>query len=252
MLHVKKRNKVVAVNVVYKEKSGLLRKVYRWFAGKCINPLYLDYIVVSSYSHAELINKEFNFPMDRIIAIPFGIKDDYGRFNNVECPKGMKKNEFILSIGRSNRDYDFLIDAWKEIDCPLVIISDTYKKNQNVKNVIIKNDIAGDEQYPWIVNSKAIIIPIDDPLLSSGDTVLLQAMSLKKIIVVTAPSALSDMYIINKENGLTVSKDSKLLKEIVKDIMAGDYDYISENARACFLEKYTRYRMAESIVKGIM
>ena len=251
MFRVKKTNRIVVLNYTYKEKKGILSRPYKWFMRKCTNTKYLDYIHVNSCEYADYVSREFNYPRERIVAVPFGVMDEYRRWAKVDRPEGFEDKEYFLSIGRSNRDYDFLIDSWKGIDYPLVIISDTYVNRTNNPNIIIKNDITGEEQYPWIANCKAVIIPIENAHISSGDTVLLSSMSLKKIVLVSDPSTLSEMYIKSGENGLAFTKDKDSFKKLVLEAIQGKYDYICENARICFLEKYTREQMAKSIAEGI-
>ena len=160
--------------------------------------------------------------------------------------KYYEKNGYMVAIGRSNRDFNFLINAWDGLTYPLVIISDTFKGKTDNPKVSIRRDISGVTQYQWLINCKAIIIPIDDGSICSGDTVLLTGMSFKKIVLVTMPSTLAEMYIWGG-NGLTVKKDVESLKRIVKDIIDGKYDHLQETARKCFLEKYSRFNLGTSV-----
>lgn len=244
LFHVRKQNTVVAWNYTYKKKKGKFEKIYQWFMAKCMDPEYLDYIHVPSIENAELVSREFSFPRDRIIVTPFGVKDEYEKYHSCRCPEGVKADGYFLAIGRSNRDYDFLIRAWHEMDFPLIIISDIYKRKTAHNNITIRNDISGEAQYPWIANCRGVIIPIADSTICSGDTVLLHAMSLKKIVVVTAPSTLAEMYVKDKKNGLAVTKDIREFRIMIQEILKGKYDHITENARESFLRNFSRENMA--------
>lgn len=250
LFHVKKKNKVVAFNFTYKEKKKFTR-LYRWFMGKCLSKPYVDYIHVLSNQYAEIISREFHFPKERIIVTAFGIDDSYEKYCGLDAPVGYTKSGYMLALGRSNRDFDFLIRAWKDIQYPLVIISDAYKVDTNNPNICIKRTISGELQYPWLVNCKALIIPVDDGRICSGDTVLLSGLSLKKIVLVTEPSTLAEMYVNNGENGLIVKKDADCLRNIVNDIVGGKYDYIEDNARRSFLENYSRYSLGAAVAGAI-
>ncbi len=250
LFKVKKVNKVVAFNFTYKEKKKFT-KIYRWFMNKCLSGQYVDYIHVPSSEYADIISSQFRFPRKKIIVATFGIDDIYEHYHMIDAPEGFEKNGYMLAVGRSNRDFDFLISSWKDIQYPLVIVSDTYGGNTDQANICIKRTISGKMQYPWIVNCKALIVPIDDGRICSGDTVLLKGLSLKKIVLVTEPSTLAEMYIKNGENGLTVKKDADCLRNTIDDIVDGKYDHIEENARRSFLDSYSRYSLGASVADAI-
>ena len=250
LFHAKKKNKVIAFNFTYKEKKKFTR-IYRWFMDKCLSGSYVDYIHVPSGEYAEIVSQTFHFPKEKIIVATFGIDDLYEKYHALDTPNGYTKNSYMLALGRSNRDFDFLIRAWQDIQYPLVIVSDTYSGSTDQANICIKRTISGEMQYPWIVNSKTLIIPIDDGRICSGDTVLLSGLSLKKIVLVTEPSTLAEMYIKNGENGLTVKKDADCLRNIVDDIVGGKYDYIEDNARRSFLDNYSRYSLGVAVAEAI-
>ena len=253
VLHTKKRNTVIALNFTYKDKSGKLGKVYKWFMKKCLNPKYLDYIHVPSQSYAKITSELFGFPIENIIVSPFGINDPWEQFNKLNYPEDAPKQGYVLSIGRSNRDYGFLIDSWKEINYPLVIISDTYTgDNKGNSNIQIIRNVAGEQSYPWIANCNAMIIPIDDGTICSGDTVLLTSLAMKKKVLITSPSTLAEMYIEHEKNGLCSDKDEKTFSAIVADMIFTDkYDYLQDNARESYLKNYSRQSMGEKIYSYI-
>ncbi len=246
---VKKKNKVVALNFTYKEKKGRFSKIYKAFMRTCLSTDYLDCLHVPSYEYADLISKEFDYPKNRIIVAPFGVNDMLCECEDLPVPDGMLKDGYALAIGRSNRDYSFLIKAWENINYPLVIISDTYSGEMSLnENIIILKNVVGVDSYPWIANCSPMIIPIDDEMVCSGDTVLLTAMSLKRKIIVTAPSALAGMYIKDKDNGLLVKKDKEEFEHLISDVVNTDkYKNLGDLARKSFVENYSRESMGKRI-----
>ena len=245
---VKKTFVTVALNYTYKEKKGKFSKPYRWFMEKCLSPKYLDYIHVPSESYANQICREFDFPRDRVVVTTFGILDRYEELSKLSSPEGYKTDGYALAIGRSNRDYDFLIDAWQGIQYPLVIISDTYAKETSDPNITILRNVAGDESYPWIANCGLMIIPIDDGSICSGDTVLLTAMSLERKIIVTKPSTLAEMYVEDGSNAVLVEKDAAMLKRAVNQILHTEQgNQLGKKARESFLTSFTIESMGRKI-----
>lgn len=252
LFHVKKCTKVVALNYTYKEKNGSFSGLYRWFMGKCMDRSYLDYIHVPSEEYADSVATQFNFPRDRIIVTNFGINDCYTEFSVLPCPEFYEKDGYALAIGRSNRDFDFLIHAWEGVDYPLVIISDKYKGTTELKQVRIFDNIAGEESYPWIANCGLMVIPIDEPSICSGDTVLLTGMAVKRKIVVTKPSTLAEMYIVDGENALLAEKNLEQFKMIVEKALYDPHcENMGEHARESFLREFSRRSMGKRIAKII-
>ena len=242
IFHVKKRNYVMAINFTYKEKSGFKGKIYHKFMKTCLENKYLDQIHVLSFSYKSRLLDTFNIPENKIIVSPFGIPDSYNIF------KDSKVNEqnYALSIGRSNRDYEYLIKEWKKVNkYNLLIITDSKIEIQSLpKNVKV---ITSYDQFPYINNASFIIIPLKDTNLCSGDTVLLNSMSLKKLVIVSDPSTLKEMYIKNGFNGVAVSKNEDCLANYVNSLNEDEIYRIGENARKDFLENYSRYSMGKHL-----
>lgn len=236
LFHVKKNFKVYAINYTYKKKEGLIGKIYYHFIKYIITSQYLDIVMVPSKDYAEICSKQFGIDKEKIAILCFGVCDVFSNYNN------MVVEEIALSIGRSNRDYDWLIKEWKEIDYPLIIISDTYKAPKELpKNIRIIDNISGDEQYPYIMKSRIIILPIDDPTICSGDTVLLTSMSFKKCVIVTTPSTLAEMYVKDGKNGFVVKKVNGELKKCIDKAIRTNG--IGEKARDSYLNNYSIWKM---------
>ena len=250
MFHVKKINEVYVLNFVYKPKKGIIGKLYHAFMKYIVTSKYIDILFVSSNKYINEGAKLFNIDKNKFKAIHFGVPDEYDKYKNE-----IIKDKFILSIGRSNRDYNWLIREWKDIDFPLYIISDTYKpKFELPKNIKIIDNISGNNQYAYIMNCKVLILPVDIENICSGDTVLLTAMSFKKNIIVTENSTLAEMYVINNKNGHVVSKKTGYLKTKIIDIIKGKIN-TAEAARDSFLKNYSRVNMGRQAglnIKAIM
>lgn len=251
IFHVKKTNFVIAWNFTYKEKKGKFSKIYRAFFKKCIDGGFLDLIHVPSIQYANDFCEKFKFPKEKVIVAPFGIVDNYMKYKDIECPSEISGKDYFIAIGRSNRDYEFLVKSWDNDECILVIASDNYSSKIKNENIILKKDITAENQYQWISNAKGVIIPLDNPTICSGDTVLLTAMSLKKPVIVTAPSTLAEMYIRNEKNGILISKEKEELSNAVKNILKSNYNELGENARKSFLENYTRDKMGEVLADKV-
>lgn len=244
---VKKNFNLYVVNFTYKEKNGFVGKIYYKFMKNTINSKYIDLLYVPSKDYIDMCSRILDVSKEKFVVLPFGIPDQYNKYKNDYI-----KGNYYLSIGRSNRDYDWLIKEWKNIKETLYIVSDNYKPNFSVPNNIkIIDNVFGNMQYPYIMGCKALIIPIDIENICSGDTVLLTAISFKKIVIVTEKSTLAEMYVNNGEDGFVVSKNKGELTKLI-NLINHDNLKVGNKAREKYLNNYSRKIMGINIGKSIM
>lgn len=244
LFHVKKTFRVFAVNYTYKEKKGIIGKIYYLFMRKVSASSYLEKMFVLSANYVEYCSKKLSVNKSKFSVLPFGVRDLYTKYKDI--PQG----DFALAIGRSNRDYDWLISEWEDIEMPLIIISDTYKRDSIPSNVSIISDVSGDEQYPYIMACRLMIIPISDGTICSGDTVLLTSFSFKKNVIVTIPSTLAEMYIKNNQNGLVTSKEHGFLNECIQKLTTENLNF-GEKARESYVRFFSQFRMGMNVGERI-
>ena len=249
VFRVKKVNTVVALNFTYKKKNGVKGKIYKKFMDFMVKSKYLDYIHVPSDKYAKCFSEEFGFDYNKIVVVPFGIKDIYDKWKYSTIPNeyAIESGEYALAIGRSNRDYEWLIEAWDGICVPLVIICDEIHGTDLtlLANVIILKNVSGDKQFPFFANCKMMILPLKDGNIASGDTVALTAMSFEKNVIVTKPSTIAETYIKHGINGFSINKKKIELKNVVNSIISG-HD-IGKAARKSYIDSYSLFAMGINI-----
>lgn len=253
IFNVKKTNTIIIGNYTYKAKKGVIgRLYYKYMKYSCSNK-YIDYIHVPSFNYADRNSRELNIPIEKFIIQQFGIVDMSNSIDNIKAPM----ENYSLSIGRSNRDFDFLVKVWSQPCLKnniLVIASDTWKPNRDLpSNIIYRNDIKYKESFVWIKYSQICITPIDDINLCSGDTVLLTGMMFARPVVITRPSTLAEMYVEDGVNGVCIEKDAKKAELIISDLLNDDEkrETLGNNARKCFLDKFSRRSMGIQLCKKI-
>ena len=241
IFNVKKQSIVLVTNFTYKHKKGIVGEIYHRYMKYIVSSKYVDSLLVLSKEYIKTCSEELGISTGKFQVIPFGVPDNYGKYESVT------QGDYALAIGRSNRDYDWLIEEWKNIDLPLRIICDEFTyKGKLPDNVSIFDNVSGEKQYPQIMGSKIIIIPIKDESICSGDTVLLTALSFKKTVIVTAPSTLSEMYIIDGVNGFCVSKEHGSLAKCLEKACGVEREF-GEKARESYLSSFSRYSMGKNI-----
>lgn len=237
VFHVKKVNTLLIKNFTYKPKKGLVGKVYFRFMNYIVKSKYIDVFVCTSQTFCDYCAEVFQEPKERFVFLPFGVNDFTKRVDmNVPAT-----NDYILSLGRSNRDWDFLIESFAEIQYPLRIVCDELHRDNLPDNIRIYNNVWGDESFEFIKNCRFMIIPIMDGKIGSGETVLLQTMSFSKPIIITKPSCLADDYVTDGETGLVVSKKKDDMIAAVEKLWNDQelYERLASNCRALYENKHS-------------
>ncbi|MBE5958155.1 MAG: glycosyltransferase family 4 protein [Lachnospiraceae bacterium] len=237
LFHVRKENRLIIKNFIYNPKKGFIGHVYFKFMNYIVKSEYVDVYICASKTMVDYCCETFNEPKEKFVFIPFGVRDYFEEMGFMQAPT----NDYILSLGRSNRDWDFLIKSFKSLPYNLKIVCDTLKENDVPKNVEILNDVWGDRQFEYIYNCKCMVIPIDNGKIASGDTVLLTAMSFSKPSIITKPSCLADDYVEEGYNGIVINKNSDELEMAIKKVFENKelYDELATNSRKFYLEKHS-------------
>ena len=239
IFNVKKENYLVIKNFIYKPKKGFIGKIYHWFMNYIVKSGYVDIYICASKTNGKYCSEIFDEDESKFVFIPFGVNDFSKEIDHSMSPK----NDFVLSLGRSNRDWDYLIESFRSIPYDLKIVCDELHRESVPENVEILNNVWGHESYEYIYNCKCMIIPIDDGRIASGDTVLLQAMSFAKPIIITKPSCLADDYVTDGYNGIVVNKSEKEMMKAVEKLFQDDnfYNTLASNSRKHYLDNHSLY-----------
>ena len=238
VFRVEKRNFLVVKNLTYREKTGIIGEIYRRFMGFIIESGYVDVFTCCSEGHLEYCREMFKIPKEKIKFVPFGVADIREMVR-----KSCGEENFVLSLGRSNRDWVFLIEALGGTEIPLKIVCDTLKMWEIPPNIQIYNNVWGREALEFLRACRLVVIPILDEKVAAGETVLLQAMSLGKPVVAVRESGKWEEYILRGRNGFVTPKDGEILRKTV-EMLWNDrdlYEKICRNCRKSYEEGFSLY-----------
>lgn len=252
MLGLKPQARIVSVNYTYRDKNGIVGKFYKWYMRKLTNSDHLLCLHLPSNMAAEALCHSLGTSPSKMIVTNFGVDDIY------HC---VKKREFtfinnggyVLSLGRSNRDFDFLVEVWRKPELQnetLVILSDTWHPVLPLPvNIIHRTDVVGEEAQLYLAHCKANVVAIDVPTICSGDTVLLHGMQYERPTVVTTPCTLAEMYIDHEVNGLCLAKNVTTFAFELATLLRDEsrMKSLGQAARQKFLNHYSRYAMGVAI-----
>ncbi|WP_029322999.1 glycosyltransferase [Butyrivibrio sp. AE3004] len=203
LFRTKKTVELTVMTFIYKKKEGCLGNLYFRFIKKILQSGYIDYIVVFSKNEVNYYSELFDVNAALFTYMPLGIPEK----KKLEATTIQLPEKFFLSVGRSNRDYDFLFRCANELSqYNIVVITDTLDHITDIpNNVYIFNTIRGEEYLKILDRCEAVLIPLKEQNISSGQLVMLQAMQYKKPIIITESNSICE-YVKNEINALIVPK----------------------------------------------
>lgn len=239
---VKRAPDITVMTFIYKEKKSFVGKIYAKFMNCVVRSGYIKKFIVFSNSEREYYANVFQVPLEKFVVEVLGLEDECAIIG-----AGNSEEKYFLAAGRSNRDYEFLRDAWSDKN-NLKIVCDTCKDTDTTHIKYLKN-CYHKEFMQELSNCYAVIIPLQDEKISSGQLVILQAMMLKKPVIVTRNDTVKD-YIVDGVDGIIIEKDRKALEAAINKLQEPEvYNTIAENARKSFEEKFSLYAMGLRIGK---
>ena len=221
------RKNIVILNFIYIDKKGFLKNIFYKFVSFCVHSNNLKKIFVNSSAEPEKYSRIFNISISKFYyqKIDFNIND----YPKLEIQKG----KYFLSAGRSNRDYDFLVDVFKGINEELYIVCDTYSpKTELPSNIHILRNCFNNDYYELLSKCFASIISLGDSDSSSGQLAIFDSTEYCKPTIITKNKGAED-YLTS--NCVVIEKKSESLKNAINSLKRDDY-YLSKTIKTNYNE----------------
>ena len=198
---------------IYKPKNGCVGKLYHWLVNSAITSKNVTNIFVYSESEAKHYSSIFPKAKEKFHFIKFGLPVDHTDY----CDTNLKNENYFFSTGFSNRDYEFLINVFDSTSLKLKIAC-PYLKASTSPNIEILDNCFGEEMKRQMSNSIAVLIPLKNLNISSGQLVFITAMQLGKPLVVT-DSAPTRTYLDHNVDAIIVPNEIMKWRDAVEKLI---------------------------------
>ncbi len=243
LFRIQNTPEIVVLTFIYKPKKYIVGKLYDKFMRYIVTSGYIKYFVVFSESEKKRYADYFDVPEAQFVFETLGYED-----KTQEVPIH-NAEDFYLAAGRSNRDYKFLVDAWSRRKDQLEIICDTLSLKSIPDNIEILTDCHGNGFFKELAKCRAVIVPLKDTHISSGQLVIIQAMMYGKPVIITENDAVMD-YVDSGRTGLVIEKTEKSLFDAISALEDEVYyQEISVAERKQYESQFSIYAMGTAIGK---
>jgi glycosyltransferase involved in cell wall biosynthesis len=178
-------------NPLWRLKIFLYRRIARRAMG----------ILTNSSAEIEIIARRFGIPTRRLRYVPM--------HSNISEPWFCGRNDgFVLSAGRTRRDYSSLLDAAPRIEAPVVILCGKHDLRDAIvpRGVTVLHEIPRKQYLDYLERCALVVLPLKAADRSTGQVVLLEAMALGKAVVATRSTGIQD-YARDGENAVLLQSN---------------------------------------------
>ncbi len=210
----------------------------------------IDKIICYGWREKEKLQEYLNIPPRKLYFIPFGVDVEYFK------PNSTKVENFALSIGAdTQRDYKTLFEAVTDLEMNLTLI--TFQRNIEglsiPKNVKVYYEVPFRYIKEFYSKSRFVIFPIKENSYSGATTCLLQAMAMRKVVIVSKTQAIQNGYnLLNGENCILVTPgNAKEIQEAILYLLNNPKEMvrIGSNARRTVEKWHTWHRYVGNLAR---
>lgn len=240
LLGLKKCGHLLVATFIYRPKAGLKGRLYAWFMRRAVQSGAVDRILCYSQSEIPYYEALFNVPAGKFVYLPLGLGD---RIRS--APRAFPPEErYILSAGKSNRDYAFLLRALGGTPYSVRVLTDTCPQPRD-ENIRVYTNVYDEAYFDMLARCYCVVICLEDKHISAGQLVLLQAMMYCKPVIATYTETTAE-YIRDGETGFLIRTQTELLERLHRLYAEPAlYRQIAANGRLAFLREHSLARMAQ-------
>lgn len=244
LLRRPKRSPLVVMTFIYNPKRGILGKIYKKYVKYSLSGGYVDKVLCYSAHECDMYAQTLGLPRSLFAGVRLGLDT-----TAMTKPAKVTRGNYIFATGRSNRDYDLLVsELGQQYD--IVIACPGYKVPSNCRDARVKvlDNCFGADMIEVMSGSFAVAVPLKSPDISSGQLVILQAMSMGKPVIVSENKTVAE-YVDNGRTGIIVPCQPGAMLQAVQRLEQDSalYGRLAANSRRAFQSRFTETSLATSV-----
>lgn len=202
LLRRPKTARLVVLTFIYMPKGGAAGRLFEQWVRYALESDHLDAVVCYTSAEVERYAGLFPGAAGKFRFLPCAVED--AAAGREGAPEADSRG--VIAVGRSNRDYEYLIGELAGTGWDLTIVDDELAEPAGAPNVRVLRDVHGAGYLDLLAKSWACVIPLDRPDVSSGQSVLLHSWALGRSVVCTECPALTDDYVTDGSDAIVVEK----------------------------------------------
>jgi len=206
----------------------------------------VDRLICSSRGEVEYYREHLRMRRDQVRFAPLG-GDPSWTARSAPGPQ-----DYILSAGRTLRDYGTLMRAIEGTGYRLVVVTSPHCLTglSIPSGVEVQLDIEASSLLQLIQGARFVVLPLQDRKISCGQRLLLMAMAQGKCCVVSRVPGMID-YVTDGVDGVLVPpRDPDAMRAAIRDLWPDQarLDAMGSQAQAAFEARYRIEHHAESVL----
>jgi glycosyltransferase involved in cell wall biosynthesis len=190
------RAKIILLDVMLSTPTGYRGRAKAWLAGRLLRRVHS---IMLYYRNTTGMQQYYGIPAERFQYIPFKI-------NQPEMINGMTPVDggYVFCGGKTRRDFATLFEAVQGLDFPVKVVTtadsdiarhgsfvDERSAPPNVE--VVRLDGSPEPFLSFMASARVVVLPITPEISGAGMSVYIQAMALRKCVILSAGPGAEDV-----------------------------------------------------------
>lgn len=217
----------------------------------------VDRVICYSSLEAERYSKLFEHSRAEFVFIPYGLHvAGLNDVTSLHKSDRSRQEAYMLSAGRSGRDYATLFRAFSTLDYKLHVVCDSENALHNLEtpsNILVLRNCYNDDYVTELRNASCVVIPLAADDISAGQMVLIQAMAFGKPTIITRTPTVEE-YVSDGKQSLLVERGNPDELRAAVERLQKDPELaarLSDNATAAYENSFSMRAYVRNIVAKV-
>lgn len=240
------KQRIPHVVVAHKLSSGLKTRLFRvWQIYEAFS-----HVLCVCQAQADYATNLLGVPKSRVDFVYDKVDHRFFR------PLDVGTEDYVLAVGREQRDYTTLLRAISGTGLKLVVVaSSPWSTSQiqmdEIRDVTVLSHIPYCELRDLYARARLVVVPLFDVDYAAGVNTVLEAMAMARPLIVSHTRGIAD-YVVHDETGLYVSPgDAEELRDAVLSVWErpSELDRLGTNAREAVEERMNLDIYVQEVVR---